>query len=187
MEQEQAKTQAQVPDSQAEVQDDSKIREIEEKYKKEIAGLNKRVSEFEKKTKALEAEKLTEAEKIALAQKDLEEERTTLRNQLKEYTIKEALVGAGLSIELARSISGESKEEIAASVKTLKGILDSEAKKIADAEINKRLGGRPPTGGVAETVTGLQAQYDKAKKEGRVADSLAIKRVAATTGEQIKD
>lgn len=187
MEQDKAITQDQVPESQDKGQDDQKIREIEEKYKKEIAGLNKRVSEFEKKTKALEAEKLTEAEKIALAQKELEEERTTLKTQLREYTIKEALVGAGLSVELARSISGESKEEIAASVKTLKGILDSEAKKIADAEINKRLGGKPPTGGTAETVTGLQALYDKAKKEGRVADSLAIKRMAATTGEQIKD
>jgi DNA replicative helicase MCM subunit Mcm2 (Cdc46/Mcm family) len=51
--------------------------------------------------------------------------------------------------ELAKSISGETEEEIQASAKALKELLDSQAQAIAEAEIAKRFGGKEPSGGTS--------------------------------------
>lgn len=155
--QEQAIEQVQAPQAQAEQAQAKTIEEIKkeleeqlrEQFRIEIAGLNRKVSEAEKKAKELEKSKMT-AEELAKAEKEeLEAERNVLKARARELAIKDALVSVGLPKDLAKSISGETEEEIQASAKALKDLLDAQAKALADAEIQRRFGGKEPAGGVA--------------------------------------
>lgn len=173
---------------QAEIQDIEKIKkELEERFKAEIAGLNRKVSEAEKKAKELEKSKMT-AEELAKAEKEeLEAERNALKARARELAIKDALVDVGLPKDLAKSISGETEEEIRASAKALKGLLDAQAKALADAEIQKRFGGKEPVGGKSEEKNTFQSMYDDAKKRKDIAGQLEIKRQAYIAGATIKE
>ena len=161
--------------------------ELEERYKKEIAGLNKRNSELEGKVKKTELEKMSEAERIEAERKELEAEKQTIKQQKIDLMVAKELANSGLPEEFAKRISGETEDEIKADVKWLKDLLTSMAHELSEGEIAKRLGGEPPKGGQKTEVSTLQGMYDKAKTRNDVAGMLAIKRQAKQAGEVLKE
>ena len=197
-EQVQVEKQEQV-DSQAKEQDTQDIEkmiaeanaklkaELEERYKKEIAGLNKRNSELEVKVKKTELEKMSEAERIEAERKELEAEKQTIKQQKIDLMVAKELANSGLPEEFAKRISGETEDEIKADVKWLKDFLTSKAHELSEGEIAKRLGGEPPKGGQKTDVSTLQGMYDKAKARNDVAGMVAIKRQAKQAGEVLKE
>ena len=165
---------------------EKRLEALEAKYLKETQGLNKRNSELEKKVKAVELEKMTEAERLESERKELESEKQTVKKERTSLMISKELVDAGLAREFAERIKGETEEEIKDDVKWLKEYLATEAQKLAEAEINKRLGGNPPKGGKAETKGTYQQMYDEAVKRKDIGAQLAIAREARSAGEVIK-
>ena len=161
--------------------------ELEERYKKEIAGLNKRNSELEGKVKKTELEKMSEAERIEAERKELEAEKQTIKQQKIDLMVAKELANSGLPEEFAKRISGETEDEIKADVKWLKDFLTTKAHELSEGEIAKRLGGEPPKGGQKTEVSTLQGMYDKAKTRNDVAGMLAIKRQAKQAGEVLKE
>ena len=161
--------------------------EQEERYKKEIAGLNKRNSELEGKVKKTELEKMSEAERIEAERKELEAEQQTIKQQKIDLMVAKELANSGLPEEFAKRISGETEDEIKADVKWLKDFLTTKAHELSQGEIAKRLGGEPPKGGQKPDVSTLQGMYDKAKTRNDVAGMGAIKRQAKQAGEVLKE
>ena len=161
--------------------------ELEERYKKEIAGLNKKNSELEGKVKKTEQEKMTEAERIEAERKELEAEKQTIKQQKIDLMVAKELANSGLPEEFAKRISGETEDEIKADVKWLKDFLTTKAHELSQGEIAKRLGGEPPKGGQKPDVSTLQGMYDKAKTRNDVAGMVAIKRQAKQAGEVLKE
>jgi hypothetical protein len=161
--------------------------ELEERYKKEIAGLNKRNSELEGKVKKTELEKMSEAERIEAERKELEAEKQAIKQQKIDLMVAKELANSGLPEEFAKRISGETEDEIKADVKWLKDFLTSKAHELSEGEIAKRLGGEAPKGGQKPDVSTLQGMYDKAKTRNDVAGMVAIKRQAKQAGEVLKE
>ena len=161
--------------------------ELEERYKKEIAGLNKRNSELEGKVKKTELEKMSEAERIEAERKELEAEKQTIKQQKIDLMVAKELANSGLPEEFAKRISGETEDEIKADVKWLKDFLTSKAHELSEGEIAKRLAGDTPKGGQKTDVSTLQGMYDKAKARNDVAGMVAIKRQAKQAGEVLKE
>ena len=150
-EQVQAQEQVQVEEPKVEQELDSKLVELEEKYKKELAGLNKRNSELEKKVKLTEQEKMTEAEKLEAERKELQAEKDSIKREKINLQIIKELASVGLPADFANRISGETEEEIKADVKALNKYLDTRAHELSEAEIAKRLKGDNPKGGDTKT------------------------------------
>ena len=139
---------------------------LEAKYKSQIAGLDKKVSEQSKKLEEAELAKLDEktraAEEIRIAQ----EERDRIKNETealrRERLIEKALIEAGLDPKFSDRIKGKEPEEIAEDVKNFKEFLSGEAKRISEAEINARLGGEKPKSG--ETATPAKMTLEEIEK-----------------------
>ncbi len=148
-EQVQAQEQVQVEEPKVEATD--KLVELEEKYKKELAGLNKRNSELEKKVKLTEQEKMTEAEKLEAERKELQAEKDSIKREKINLQIIKELASVGLPADFANRISGENEDEIKADVKALNKFLDERAHERSEAEIAKRLKGDNPKGGDTKT------------------------------------
>ena len=104
-----------------------KTAEIAEQYKKELAGLNKRNSELEKKVKLTEQEKMTEAERLEAERKELQAEKDAIKREKINLQIIKELASVGLPADFANRISGESEDEIKADVKALNKFLDERA------------------------------------------------------------
>ena len=157
-EQVQATEQVQVEEPKVESTD--KLVELEERYKKELAGLNKRNSELEKKVKLTEQEKMTEAERLEAERKELQAEKDAIKREKINLQIIKELASVGLPADFANRISGETEDEIKADVKALNKFLDERAHERSEAEIAKRLKGEVPKGG--ETKTKLtEAEIEK--------------------------
>ena len=137
-----------------------KTAEIAEQYKKELAGLNKRNSELEKKVKLTEQEKMTEAERLEAERKELQAEKDAIKREKINLQIIKELASVGLPADFANRISGETEDEIKADVMALNKFLDERAHERSEAEIAKRLKGEVPKGG--ETKTKLtEAEIEK--------------------------
>ena len=87
-----------------------KTAEIAEQYKKELAGLNKRNSELEKKVKLTEQEKMTEAERLEAERKELQAEKDAIKREKINLQIIKELASVGLPADFANRISGESED-----------------------------------------------------------------------------
>jgi len=131
--------------------EEPKLVELEEKYKKELAGLNKRNSELEKKVKLTEQEKMTEAEKLEAERKELQAEKDSIKRERINLQIIKELASVGLPADFANRISGETDDEIEADVKALNRYLETRAHELSEAEIAKRLKGDSPKGGDTKT------------------------------------
>lgn len=160
--------------------------DLEDKFKTEIAGLNKANTKLQKDLEAKELEKLDEKTK---AQKELE-----LANQEKEKVLKEtedlkrqrtiekAIFDAGLPQEFAKRINGQEEKEIAKDVKAFTDFIEVEVNKRVEVEVNKRLGGKTPQSGDAPKLGDLQSAYNEAKTKGNMPQMIAIKRQASKDG-----
>jgi len=126
---------------------EKRLAELESKYTKETAGLNKRNSELENKLKTIEREKMTEAEKLDAMRKEVEEEKQAARREKTEFLKLKHLANAGLPEDFAKRVSGESEDDIKTDVASLKEFVESLAHKLSDSELAKKLGGTSPKGG----------------------------------------
>jgi hypothetical protein len=146
-----------------------KTAEIAEQYKKELAGLNKRNSELEKKIKLTEQEKMTEAERLEAERKELQAEKDAIKREKINLQIIKELASVGLPADFANRISGETEDEIKADVKALKEFLDKKAHELSEAEIAKRLKGDTPKGGQNPTgKTMTREAFQKLDPKGRI-------------------
>ena len=123
------------------------IDEAEKKYRAELAGLNRKISELEKANKEKELEKLGETERAIEEARIAQEERDKYIAETVELKKTTAVLNDGLSKDFAQFITGKNEEEITAQVATFKATVMSEADKLYKAEAAKKLGGRAPAGG----------------------------------------
>ncbi len=141
---------------------EKRLAEIESKYAKEKAGLDRRNSELENKLKAIEREKMIEAEKLDAMRKEVEEERLSARREKTEFLKLKHLANAGLPEDFAKRISGESEDDIKSDVVSLKEFVESLAHKLSDSQLAKKLGGAPPKGGeTGSTKTMNRATFEQ--------------------------
>ncbi len=123
--------------------------------KKEIAGLNRRISELEKANKAkdeklkeAQREKMSEEEKLKAEQADLEETKASILREKRDLLVTKALVKAGLDPDrFSKRIVGDSEAEILQDVQDLKDLLDSSSREIADKKVKDTLKVDPPKKG----------------------------------------
>lgn len=166
---------------------DAKMKEIEanleEKYKTQIAGLDRKVSELSKEKEELALSKMDEktraAEEIRLAK----EEKQKLMNETeaikRERLIDKALFDAGLDPKMSSRISGKDESEITEDVKYFNGLINSQVEKRIEEEVNKRLSGKVPIKG-KEVTNGsdrekLIQQYNEAEKNGNAIAMMRLK------------
>jgi vacuolar-type H+-ATPase subunit I/STV1 len=129
------------------------VKEMETRFKKELAGLNKKNSELERALKDSELAKLTEAERLKAETEMLKAEKTKVEQETKQLTrarvIDKSLFDAGLPQDFAKRISGDNEESIAEDIKAFTDFINAEAEKRAEKIINERLGGKAPIKGAA--------------------------------------
>jgi len=126
--------------------------ELEER-KKEISGLNRKISEDEKVIKQKELEKLTEVERekalTEIAKQERLKEQELTKSLIRERIVDKALVDAGIPLEFAKRISGQEESEIQADVKAFKDYIDKLVNEKKEQAVNQALAGKAPVSGVA--------------------------------------
>ena len=127
------KEEIQEPSAQKEIKDKKEfdieeikkqlMTEFDKKYKTEISGLNKKVSELTK-------EKMTTEERAAYEIKQKDEELREFKTKVIGTAKKEALIQAGVDPRYSRFITGDSEEDIVESVTALSELLASDRGKV---------------------------------------------------------
>lgn len=175
------KTSAEEQESTTEVkakesQSQSEKAPTEDLTKKEIAGLNRRISELEKIAKQKDEElkkalreKMTEEERKKAEKEDLEKEKLSIAKEKRELTVMKALAKAGLDPEkFARRIVGDTQEEIEQDVQDLKALLDEKSLAIADKKVKDTLKVKSPKGGESKKKLTLDEIEKLPTREERV-------------------
>jgi hypothetical protein len=154
----------------AEKKTDDSLESFKAEMKKEIAGLNRKVStvekekaeikaEYEKKIQEYETAKMNDQEKAAYEVKLAKEEAEKERRDAKEFRLErirlKALIEAGLDMNDAPLIGGASEEEIIERVKQLKDRVESLAAARVEAEVKKRFDAAGKPGGGDKSNTNL--------------------------------
>jgi len=177
-----------VDDVQARI--DASLKPWQDKFetqKAEIAGLNRAISEKDKKIQEMELSKLSAEDQVKarLDAANAEIERANMTAiELKKSN---AVVSKGLDPDFAKLINGKTDEEIKTSLETVMSHIDKEVNKRTEKAINDRFGGQAPQGGNPPQNATLQSVYDEAKKKNAMALMTAIKRQASSEGILIKD
>lgn len=148
----------------------------EDMTKKEIAGLNRRISELEKiakqkdeELKKAQREKMTEEERKKAEREDLEKEKLSIAKEKRELNVMKALAKAGLDPEkFARRIVGDTKEEIEQDVQDLKALLDEKSIAIADKKVKDTLKVDKPKSGKTQKKLTLDEIAKLPTREERV-------------------
>jgi len=124
--------------------------EMEAIYKSQISGLDKTVTKLRKEAEEIELSKLDEearkAKELEIAELKLKELTSESERIKRDLLVTNNLSSAELPLELARRINGNNEDEITEDVNSFKIFIGDLAKKIAEKEVNERLGGQPPTG-----------------------------------------
>ena len=123
--------------------------ELEAKFKKEIAGLNRKSAELETALKEKEREKLSETEKAKAELEDIKAERAEAereRNELRrKRIIDNALYDNDLPADLFEDrISGQTEEEIKADVMAMKGHIKGIIDTAVQRQVKELLKGNDP-------------------------------------------
>lgn len=168
-----------------EVSPKAEIDETEKRYRAELAGLNRKISELEKANKDKELEKLSETERAKEEARIAQEERDKYIAETVELKKTTAVLNEGLSKDFAQFITGKDDESIKAQIEVFKATVSAEADKLYKAQAAKNFGGRAPAGGQTPESGSLQTQLDDAKKSGNTALATAIRRKASADGVQL--
>jgi len=170
--QDQANEQDQVVEEVKEFSIEDKIAELESKleakYKSQIQGLDKKVSEQTKKLQDAELAKLDEktraAEEIKLAQEERDRIKSETDKIRRERVVEKALHEAGLDSDLLDRIKGGTEDEIKADVQKFADLLEGKATAKAEATVNAKLAGKGPVAGgtdsKAKTLDEIEAMTD---------------------------
>lgn len=191
--QDQATEQDQVTET-AEPTLDEKLAEIEAKleakYKSQIAGLDKKVSEQSKKLQDAELAKLDEKaraeEEIRIAQEERDRIKTETENIRRERMIEKVLLENELPVEFAKRISGDTEDNVKEDAKILKDFIDKQVEAGVEKWRNETLGGEGPKASSTPQAGDLQGLYNEAKKNNHKAEIVAIQRQAAKDGIELK-
>ena len=124
--------------------------EMEAIYKTQVSGLNKTVTKLQKEAEENELSKLDEearkAKELEIAEQKLKELTSESERIKRDRLVDRHLDNTGLPLDFAKRITGVTEDEIIEDVKSFKIFLDDAVKKIAEKEVNERLGGQPPKG-----------------------------------------
>lgn len=119
--------------------------------KKEIAGLNRKNSEYEKAIQAKELEKLSEKERaeaeLEIKRKEKEQLDNEIKNLSRSRVVDKVLFENNIPPDFADRINGETEEEIIKDVKALNDYINKLVEERKTKEINAALGGRAPVAG----------------------------------------
>ena len=134
--------------------------------KKEIAGLNRKNSEYEKAIQAKELEKLSEKERaeaeLEIKRKEKEQLDNEIKNLSRSRVVDKVLFENNIPPDFADRINGETEEEITKDVKALNDYINKLVEERKTKEINAALGGRAPVAGNTQrTQTISRADFDK--------------------------
>jgi len=133
------------------IQSDFQAKELE--YRKQISGLDRKVSESEKLIQQKELDKLQGIEREKAEAELIRAENAKIRQEnaenKKKRIIDSELFNSGIPSEFAKRINGQSAEEIQADVKEFKSYVEKLATERAEKIINEKLGGKPPVTGTA--------------------------------------
>jgi len=180
-----ATTQDQATAQGSEINDEllEKAKELlKSEFKSQIDGLNRTVSEREKRIKELEREKMSHEEQEQDRIKELEQEKERAESELRKSLIAKHLFNAGLNPEVyANRVIGNTEEEISSDVELLRSQYDTDLKTRLEQEKNKLFAGKAPEAGAAPK-DDLKTQYENLVKSGKTAEALAIKRQASREG-----
>lgn len=140
------------------------VAEAKAEAAKEIAGLNRRISQMDKELKEAELAKLSESER---AKAEIELARVERDNLLKETAkikldlFKEkSLVNMGIPATLAKHINGNTEEEITLNVKEFKDYMDSVVNQKITETTNQILAGKAPSQSTPPAGTITRAAYE---------------------------
>jgi len=175
VEQDQAQTEDQaIQQDQQNPTIESKIEEMENRYKAELRGLNKKVSDLAKEKEALEMEKLSETEKAEAIRKKAMEEAEQIKQETeslrRERDLTKVLYEAKLDPNLfSGRIKGETAEEMAEDAKALNEAINKEVEARLEKELVSRLSGKKPEGGkeVEKLSFAEQIKRARALSDGR--------------------
>lgn len=179
--QEQADQQVQEPKKDDNLE--KAIAEIEAKYKAQIAGLDKKVSDYQKQLTEKEREKLSETERAKAELEDIKAEREQAereRNELrKKRIIDNALYSEGLPTDLFEDwITGETEEDIKADVAKKNAYIQEHIDREVERKTKELLKGKDPGRQDTENLgerDRLIAQYNEAEKKGDSALMMVLK------------
>jgi len=133
--------------------------EMQERFKKETSGLNRRNSELERKLEEAEKEKMSEQERLEYEKKQWETEREKARQEAEEYRIgllrEKKVHEAGLGPEAVDLLTGKDEESIDKQIAYFKTLVDKRVKEQLEQEISQRFPNRqkPKAGGDSGELT----------------------------------
>jgi len=157
-----------------------------ETSKKEIAGLNRKNTEYEKTIQTKELEKLSEKERaeaeLEIKRKEKEQLDSEIKNLARSRIVDKTLFDSGMPSDFSDRIKGDNEDEIKADVKKLNEYIDKLVVERVTKQVNEKLGGAAPIGGTVTAPTGIQEQYNKAKAERKHAEMIALVRQAQKDG-----
>ena len=175
------------------------LKELNDKYlamqkeleirKSEIAGLNRKNSEYEKAIQAKELEKLSEKERaekeLEIARAEKERERAETEKLRRDRIVDKILFENDIPLEYAERVKGKTEDEIAADVKAFNEFIEKLVEKRKEVAVNTALSGRPPVQGATPVNNSLQAKYNEFKAQKKYAECNAIIRQAQKDGIQL--
>jgi hypothetical protein len=162
------------------------LKKMLEDSKKEIAGLNRKISEDEKLIKQKELEKLqgVERERAEIEMLKAEKERIEkeARDIARSRIVDKALFEANIPQEFSKYIGSQDETDIINDVKQFNDYINKIVEDRVSKTVNEKLSGKPPVGGQTVVTNDLQSQYDKAKADRNFALQNSIVRQAAKEG-----
>jgi hypothetical protein len=128
---------------------EQKLSELEERYKAEIKGLNKKVSVLAKEKEEAEMAKLSETERAEAekqkAIKEAEEIKAETVKLRRDRDLAKVLYESGLDADkFGKRIVGEDAEEMQKDANLLKAEIDAEVERRLKEEVTRRFGGDSP-------------------------------------------
>jgi len=157
-----------------------------ETSKKEIAGLNRKNTEYEKTIQTKELEKLSEKERaeaeLEIKRKEKEQLDNEIKNLSRSRVVDKVLFENNIPPDFANRIKGETEEEILSDVKAFNDFVEKIVVQRVEKTVKEKLGGAAPIGGTVTAPTGIQEQYNKAKAERKHAEMIALVRQAQKDG-----
>jgi hypothetical protein len=148
--------------------------EMAEQFKSEIAGLNRKNSEYEKEIKAKELEGKSEAEQKELLLLEKEAIQKEIIELNRGRIVDKTLNDSGLPLDFAKRIIGADEVSIVADIKVFSEFIEATAQKRAESIINERLGGKTPEAGVSPA-GGVDEQIKQAQQKGDFVTVMTLK------------
>ena len=127
------------------------------KYKAEIQGLNRKISELQNEVKKAN---MSAEEREAVARQEKEQLEAETKQLRRTLAIEKGLAEHGLPAEMGDRVKGDTPEEIQEDIKSLRSYLDGLVQTNMQSEINKRFAGNSPKGGA----TAPAMDYDEIAK-----------------------